>query len=219
MEDEKRIVFNSSVGNIKIYNELAHFQNSLFDKNYLNPLLAYKLTPRQIYMDLNFKNPVCPVNNAFPSLICVPRGHFDKKIKAQSENVVKLNMFNNIHKYYVKPTKKYTMRELFDEWNSKEKIGIKTKKKYNEIQGDIKYEEKDLILTTTFLKKTTDSIIFGQHPIEESYEISEDDKTLLLFHFKFVEKLNIQHNDLGPSMDIDGEKYYMLMPLNNGGSY
>ena len=215
MEDEKRIVFNSSVGNIKIYNELAHFQNSLFDKNYLNPLLAYKLTPRQIYMDLNFKNPVCPVNNAFPSLICVPRGHFDKKIKAQSENVVKLNMFNNIHKYYVKPTKKYTMRELFDEWNSKEKIGIKTKKKYNEIQGDIKYEEKDLILTTTFLKKTTDSIIFGQHPIEESYEISEDDKTLLLFHFKFVEKLNIQHNDLGPSMDIDGEKYYMLMPLNN----
>ena len=215
MEDEKRIVFNSSVGNIKIYNELAHFQNSLFDKNYLNPLLAYKLTPRQIYMDLNFKNPVCPVNNAFPSLICVPRGHFDKKIKAQSENVVKLNMFNNIHKYYVKPTKKYTMRELFDEWNSKEKIGIKTKKKYNEIQGDIKYKEKDLILTTTFLKKTTDSIIFGQHPIEESYEISEDDKTLLLFHFKFVEKLNIQHNDLGASMDIDGEKYYMLMPLNN----
>ena len=215
MEDEKRIVFNSSVGNIKIYNELAHFQNSLFDKNYLNPLLAYKLTPRQIYMDLNFKNPVCPVNNAFPSLICVPRGHFDKKIKAQSENVVKLNMFNNIHKYYVKPTKKYTMRELFDEWNSKEKIGIKTKKKYNEIQGDIKYKEKDLILTTTFLKKTTDSIIFGQHPIEEGYEIPEDDKTLLLFHFKFVEKLNIQHNDLGPSMDIDGEKYYMLMPLNN----
>ena len=215
MEDEKRIVFNSSVGNIKIYNELAHFQNSLFDKNYLNPLLAYKLTPRQIYMDLNFKNPVCPVNNAFPSLICVPRGHFDKKIKAQSENVVKLNMFNNIHKYYVKPTKKYTMRELFDEWNSKEKIGIKTKKKYNEIQGDIKYEEKDLILTTTFLKKTTDSIIFGQHPIEEGYEIPEDDKTLLLFHFKFVEKLNIQHNDLGASMDIDGEKYYMLMPLNN----
>ena len=215
MEDEKRIVFNSSVGNIKIYNELAHFQNSLFDKNYLNPLLAYKLTPRQIYMDLNFKNPVCPVNNAFPSLICVPRGHFDKKIKEQSENVVKLNMFNNIHKYYVKPTKKYTMRELFDEWNSKEKIGIKTKKKYNEIQGDIKYEEKDLILTTTFLKKTTDSIIFGQHPIEESYEIPEDDKTLLLFHFKFVEKLNIQHNDLGPPMDIDGEKYYMLMPLNN----
>ena len=128
MEDEKRIVFNSSVGNIKIYNELAHFQNSLFDKNYLNPLLAYKLTPRQIYMDLNFKNPVCPVNNAFPSLICVPRGHFDKKIKEQSENVVKLNMFNNIHKYYVKPTKKYTMGELFDEWNSKEKIGIKTKK-------------------------------------------------------------------------------------------
>ena len=215
MEDEKRIVFNSSVGNIKIYNELAHFQNSLFDKNYLNPLLAYKLTPRQIYMDLNFKNPVCPVNNAFPSLICVPRGHFDKKIKAQSENVVKLNMFNNIHKYYVKPTKKYTMRELFDEWNSKEKIGIKTKKKYNEIQGDIKYKEKDLILTTTFLKKTTDSIIFGQHPIEEGYEIPEDDKTLLLFHFKFVEKLNIQHNDLGASMDIDGEKYYMLMPLNN----
>ena len=215
MEDEKRIVFNSSVGNIKIYNELAHFQNSLFDKNYLNPLLAYKLTPRQIYMDLNFKNPVCPVNNAFPSLICVPRGHFDKKIKEQSENVVKLNMFNNIHKYYVKPTKKYTMRELFDEWNSKEKIGIKTKKKYNEIQGDIKYEEKDLILTTTFLKKTTDSIIFGQHPIEEGYEIPEDDKTLLLFHFKFVEKLNIQHNDLGASMDIDGEKYYMLMPLNN----
>ena len=65
------------------------------------------------------------------------------------------------------------------------------------------------------MKKTTDSIIFGQHPIEEGYEIPEDDKTLLLFHFKFVEKLNIQHNDLGASMDIDGEKYYMLMPLNN----
>merc|ERR1712217_107000 len=73
-------------------------------------------------MDLNFKNPVCPVNNAFPSLICVPRGHFDKKLKAQTEDGVNfkanLKMFNNIHKYYVIPTKKYTMTELFHEWNS-----------------------------------------------------------------------------------------------------
>ena len=219
MEDEKRIVFNSSVRNIKIYNELAHFQNSLFDKNYLNPLVNYKITPRQIYMDLNFKNPVCPVNNAFPSLICVPRGHFDKKLKAQTEDGVSfkanLKMFNNTHKYYVIPTKKYTMTELFHEWNSKEKIGIKTKTKYNQIQGDITYKEKDLILTTTFLKKTANSIIFGQHPIEENYEIPEEDKTLLLFHFKFVEKLNIQHDQLGPLMKIDNEKYYTLMPLKD----
>ena len=219
MEDEKRIVFNSSVRNIKIYNELAHFQNSLFDKNYLNPLDTYKITPRQIYMDLNFKNPVCPVNNAFPSLICVPRGHFDKKLKAQTEDGVNfkanLKMFNNVHMYYVIPTKKYTMTELFYEWNSKEKIGIKTKKKYNQIQGDITYKDKDLILTSTFLTKTANSIIFGQHPIEEGNEIREEDKTLLLFHFKFVEKLNISHDQLGPTMNIDGEKYYTLMPLKD----
>ena len=65
------------------------------------------------------------------------------------------------------------------------------------------------------MKKTENSIIFGQHPIEENYEIPEEDKTLLLFHFKFVEKLNIQHDKLGPLMKIDNEKYYTLMPLKD----
>ena len=56
-----------------------------------------------------------------------------------------------------------------------------------------------------FLKKTSNSIIFGQHPIVENYEIPEEEKNLLFFHFKFVEKLDIQ-DQVGSSMDIDGEK-------------
>ena len=159
METEKRIVFNSSVENINIFNELAHFQNSLFTKDYLDPFKHYVITPRQIYMDLNFKNPACPVNNAFPSVICIPQNHLNEKIKEQSDEGelskmnVKLNMLYNINKYYVKPEKKYTMSDLFDEWSSKEQIGIKTKIKYNQMQSEIKYQEKDYSLTTTFLKK------------------------------------------------------------------
>ena len=111
METEKRIVFNSSVENINICNELAHFQNSLFSKNYLDPLKNYAITPRQIYIDLSFKNPVCPVNNAFRSCICVPRVHFAKKLEEQSEaghpngEGIKLNMFYNIHKFYLNTEK------------------------------------------------------------------------------------------------------------------
>ena len=135
METEKRIVFNSSVENINIYNQLAHFQNSLFSKNYLDPHKNYAITPRQIYIDLSFKNPVCPVNNAFPSCICVPRIHFTKKMEEQSlagypnGGGIKLNMFYNIHKFYLNTAKKYTISDLFDEWSSKEQIGKKTKKK------------------------------------------------------------------------------------------
>ena len=81
MEDEKRIVFNSSVQNIKINNQLAHFQNCLFSKNYLDSDKKYSITPRQIYIDLNFKNPICPVNNAFPSFICCPVDHFVEKVE------------------------------------------------------------------------------------------------------------------------------------------
>ena len=77
------------------------------------------------------------------------------------------------------------------------------------------YKEKDYILTTTFLKKTSDSIIFGQHPLEEDYVIQDDEKTLLFFHFKFVEKLNISHDHFDSTMEIDDEKYYTLMPLQD----
>ena len=104
------------------------------------------------------------------------------------------------------------MSNLFDEWSSKEQIGIKTKKKYNQTQDEIKYKEKDYSLTTSFLKKTANHIIFGQHPIEEDYQIRDDEKTLLFFHFKFVEKLGIQ-DQVGTPMDTDDEKYYMIMPL------
>ena len=54
MEDEKSIVFNSSVQDINITNRLAHFQNSLFSKNYLDSNKKYAITPHQIYIDLNF---------------------------------------------------------------------------------------------------------------------------------------------------------------------
>ena len=90
MEDEKKIVFNSSVEDINITNRLAHFQNSLFSKNYLDSNKKYAITPRQIYIDLNFKNPVCPVNNAFPSLICCRKKHFLKKLKDN----IKLQLFD-----------------------------------------------------------------------------------------------------------------------------
>ena len=103
MEDEKRIVFNSSVQDINITNRLAHFQNSLFSKNYLDPNKKCAITPRQIYIDLNFKNPICPDNNSFPSFICCPVNHFHKKLASASpgDSGVKLEYFYNIHKYFL----------------------------------------------------------------------------------------------------------------------
>ena len=226
METEKRIVFNSSVENINIYNQLAHFQNSLFSKNYLDPHKNYAITPRQLYIDLSFKNPVCPVDNAFPSVICVPYLHYIKKMEDQRKagypegRGVKLNMFYNVHKFYLNTGKKYTISDLFDEWSFKERIGIETKKYFNAKQTDAIYEEKDLILTSTFLKKDSNSIIFGQHYIienpEEAYNVTipEEERTLLFFHYKFVEKLGIQ-SQVGPETYISEEKYYIFSPLQN----
>ena len=228
METEKRIVFNSAVENINIYNQLAHFQNSLFNKNYLDPHKNYAITPRQLYIDLNFKNPVCPVDNAFPSVICVPYALYVKKLEDQAnkgypegkgiKSNIRLNMFYNVHKFYLNTGKKYTISDLFDEWSLKERIGIETRKKYNKIHESELYKEKDLILTTTFLKKESNSIIFGQHPIIENEEsaynvkIAEEERNLLFFHYKFVEKLNIQ-DQVGTETYISEEKYYLVRPL------
>ncbi len=230
METEKRIVFNSSVENVNIYNQLAHFQNSLFSKNYLDPYKNYAITPRQLYIDLNFKNPVCPVDNAFPSVICVPKAHYSQKLQDQLDagypdgTGVKLNMFYNVHKFYLNTGKKYTISDLFDEWTLKERIGIETKKKYNDRHSDsLVYKEKDLILTTTFLKKDSKSIIFGQHPIIEdpatayNVKVAEEERTLLFFHYKFIEKLGIR-NQVRFDTLISGEKYYMVRPFSGSSS-
>ena len=231
METEKRIVFNSSVENVNIYNQLAHFQNSLFSKNYLDPYKNYAITPRQLYIDLNFKNPVCPVDNAFPSVICVPKAHYGKKLQEQADagypegsGGVKLHMFYNVHKFYLNTGKKYTISDLFDEWTLKERIGIETKKKYNDKHSDsLVYKEKDLILTTTFLKKDSKSIIFGQHPIIEdpatayNVKVAEEERTLLFFHYKFVEKLGIL-DQVGYDTLISEEKYYVIRPLHGSSS-
>ena len=231
MEDEKKIVFNSSVEDINITNRLAHFQNSLFSKNYLDSNKKYAITPRQIYIDLNFKNPVCPVNNAFPSLICCPIKHFHKKQKdnhrpgssthtnesnaSATTNEIKLKFFFNIHKYFLNHAKKYSISELYEEWRSKEKIGVKTRRKYNK-ESHALYKPEELVLTNTFLKKTSDSIIFGQHPIENGYAIKEEEKNILFFHFKFAEKISIANKFSDEfTVDINGEKYYMLYPLLN----
>ena len=144
MQNETRIVFNSSGENIVIENKLAHFQNSLFNKNYLTPDRNYAITPRQIYIDLNFKNPICPVNNAFPSFICVPYNHLIKKIEDSGISIFKLKYFSNIHKYYLNTAKKYSISDLFDEWSSKELIGIKTKK--STTKGRLGYIKKKTLL-------------------------------------------------------------------------
>ena len=235
MEDEKKIVFNSSVEDINITNRLAHFQNSLFSKNYLDSNKKYAITPRQIYIDLNFKNPVCPVNNAFPSLICCPSKHFLKKLndnyrpdsptsttndesnvsRSSNANQIKLKFFYNIHKYFLNHAKKYSISELYEEWRSKEKIGVKTRRKYNK-ESNALYKPEELVLTNTFLKKTSDSILFGQHPIDDDYTIKKEEENFLFFHFKFAEKLGIVNQfSNGQEMLINGEKYYWFIPLSD----
>ena len=110
MQGEKRIIFNSGAGNA-IENKHAHFRNYLFATNYLNPLKNHSITPRLIHMDLNFKNPICPINNAFPSLICVPIAHLQRKSENRynAPGDFKLQFFYNIHKYYLNTAKKYSI--------------------------------------------------------------------------------------------------------------
>ena len=213
MQEEKTIIFNSGAGNVLIENKLSHFQNSIFDPNYLNPIKNHSITPREIYMDVNFKNPICPENNAFPSLICVPYFHLAQKSPYEIDDF-KLEFFYNVHKYYLDTAKKYTMLDLFTEWSAKEKLAIKTRKLYNDQLGEDHvplYTDSELATTTNFLKDTGSSIIFGQHAIEENYEIRENEKTMLLFHFKFAEKLGIE-NQIEKTAYINQEKYYMLLP-------
>ena len=104
MENNKKIIFNSSVNNIVIENRLAHFQNSLFDNSYLPPDKNYAITPRQIFMDLNFKNPICPEDNAFPSFICAPLNHLINKTGEYLDNL-NLDHFYNVHKFIPKYSK------------------------------------------------------------------------------------------------------------------
>ena len=224
MENDKRIILNSSVQNIVIENKLARFQNSLFSNSYLHPDKNYAITPRQIYMDLNFKNPICPVDNSFPSFICVPLKHL---ISKAGENLDNLNLdhFYNVHKYYLNTAKKYSIKDLYDEWKSKEIIALKVKKKYKKQLEKVAYElpegaelypDKDLHITTTCLKKMNDSILFGQHAIALDYEIQEAEKTILFFHHQFAEKLDIARQFIDIK-NINNEKYFMFMPLDTSG--
>ena len=220
MENDKRIVFNSSVNNVAIQNKLSHFQNSLFDNSYLPPDKNYAITPRQIFMDLNFKNPICPENNAFPSFICVPLKHLINKAGEYLENL-NLDYFYNVHKFYLNTSKKYTIKELYKEWKAKEVLAIKVKrifkKELDEIEFELKYgelyPERDLQTTTTCLTETNDSIVFGQHAVEEGYEVKEEEKTVLFFHYKFAENLGID-TTFAKVKEIDNEKYFLFMPLN-----
>ena len=220
MENDKRIVFNSSVNNVAIQNKLSHFQNSLFDDSYLPPDKNYAITPRQIFMDLNFKNPICPEDNAFPSFICVPLKHLINKAGEHLDDL-NLDYFYNVHKFYLNTSKKYTIKELYKEWKAKEVLAIKVKrifkKELDEIEFELKYgelyPERDLQTTTTCLTETNDSIVFGQHAVEEGYEVKEEEKTVLFFHYKFAENLGID-TTFAKVKEIDNEKYFLFMPLN-----
>ena len=216
MENDKRIVFNSSVNKVVIENRLAHFQNSLFDNSYLPPDKNYAITPRQIFMDLNFKNPICPEDNAFPSFICVPLKHLINKAGEHLDDL-NLDYFYNVHKFYLNTSKKYTIKELYKEWKAKEVLAIKVKKKFKEeLEGvELKYSqlypERDLQTTTTCLTETKDSIVFGQHVVEEGYEIKEEEKTVLFFHYKFAKNLGIE-SEFEDVRFINKEKYYKFIP-------
>ena len=219
MENEKRIVLLSGADNVLIENKLNHFQNSMYNRDYLNPNLNHSITPRQIYIDLDFKNPICPQNNAFPSLICAPYDHvFEKAPDSRTADDEDINLqlvhFHNIHRYYLNTSKKYTIKDLFEEWSVKELIAIETKKKFNAINAGEHtplYHDKDLIITSKLLKDTGHSIIFGQHPIVEGYTFKDHEKTLLFFHYQFAEKLKIE-TKMDSAITINGEKYYFFHP-------
>ena len=93
MEKEKRLILNSGAPNILIKNTLSHFQNSIYDRNYFNPNLEYTITPKNISIDLNFKNPACAKNIAFPALICSPMKHITKI--ASYPNNMKIRIYKN----------------------------------------------------------------------------------------------------------------------------
>ena len=220
MENEKRIVLLSAVDNVLIENKLTHFQNSMYNRDYLNQNLNHSITLRQIYIDLDFKNPVCPQNNAYPSLICAPYLHVFENAPeseyAENEDIdLQLIHFHNVHRYYLNTAKKYTIKDLFEEWSVKELIAIESKKQFNALNGGELtplYQDKDLIMTSKLLKDTGHSIIFGQHPIEEGYVFKENEKTILFFHYHFAEKLKIETKMAG-RITINGEKYYFFHPL------
>ena len=229
MENEKRIILLSAVDNVLIENKLTHFQNSMYNRDYLNENSNHSITLRQLYIDLDFKNPICPKDNAFPSLICAPYVHILKnapeskyiddrccgnRIEIDRDINLQLIHFHNVHKYYLNTAKKYTIKDLFEEWSVKELIAIESKKQFNELNGGELtplYPDKDLIITSKLLKDTGHSIILGQHPIEEGYVFKENEKTILFFHYHFAEKLKIE-TKMDSFITIDGEKYYFFHP-------
>ena len=166
--------------------------------------MNHSITLRQIYIDLDFKNPVCPQNNAHPSLICAPYLHVFENAPeskyAENEDIdLQLIHFHNVHRYYLNTAKKYTIKDLFEEWSVKELIAIESKKQFNALNGGELtplYQDKDLIITSKLLKDTGHSIIFGQYAIDEGYTFKEDEITILFFHYQFTEKLDIGKNGL-----------------------
>ena len=241
MENEKRLILNSGAPNILIKNTLSHFQNSLYDRNYLNPNLEYAITARNISIDLNFKNPACAKNVAFPALICTPMKHItniasypnNMKLKIDNndfkwydssvtqshtipnENIVlHLSKFYNVHRFYLKEHKQYTILDLYQEWSHKDKLIYKLRKQAN-ATNLINYKNEKLQPKSKLLSFNTDSIILGQHPIEKNeinspmgnIELNADDKTVLFFHYKFAEKLELEE-EMDGIIKIDDEKYY-----------
>ena len=218
----KPIIFNSGAGNVLIKNRLAHFQNALYEEDYLDPTKHHSITPRQLMIELNFKNPACPKNNAFPSLICAPYVHVVKDWETVPwdiwiyNNEIKLEDFYNVHKYYLNTSKMYTLEDLFYEWTAKEELAFATRKAYNEQLGESgqvsNYDDSLLAATTRFLNYTGDSVIFGQYAVEGyGGDIPGIEKVILFFHYKFAHKLKIE-DQMDQVAYVSGEKYYLIMP-------
>ena len=218
----KPIIFNSGAGNVLIKNRLAHFQNALYEEDYLDPTKHHSITPRQLMIELNFKNPACPKNNAFPSLICAPYVHVVKDWENVPwdiwiyNNEIKLEDFYNVHKYYLNTSKMYTLEDLFYEWTAKEELAFATRKAYNEQLGESgqvsNYDDSLLAATTRFLNYTGDSVIFGQYAVEGyGGDIPGIEKVILFFHYKFAHKLKIE-DQMDQVAYVSGEKYYLIMP-------
>ena len=75
---DKNIILLSGENDVYIKNNQTHFQNQLFEHNYLDPETSYSITPKLISIDLQFVNPACAIDPDYPAFITSPISRISK---------------------------------------------------------------------------------------------------------------------------------------------
>ena len=230
---DKKIILLSNAKDFHISNSLSHFQNHLYDTDYLSSHKNWNICVEYIGFHATFKNDLTSYNNKNPTVIVTSVFDFfskrlsvksynkhisqdvDKMIDSLKNNDFNLSDFDAHEKFYLNDKESYTPKSINDAFTDSIKVNFFNNK--NAYRGFFSQYN-------TITKK----IEFSQFkfPFDRFKESEKNGlRTIIFFHEKFKnaflknEIMNnnriIVNNTFNGSLKINNDKYYYIFNSEN----